>query len=394
MKNKNLICLILCFAVLISCMCTIGFATSSNLTISAQDVQISTNDDTFSVPVIIGNNTGVAAIGFDVTYNAAIMELTSVGNGTVFAKDDFTEGDLSKTPYTVSCMNASSDNAKNGMLVKLNFKLKTSVSAGMLNNAVKLENAEAFKLNETQVNITTKNSTLTIIDAGCITISANDIYVEEDTQTVDVEIDIDHNPGVAVLGFDIAYNSELFELTNVKEARFINTLPLTKGDLTKAPYSVLAFNDTEDAFNIGRFLTLTFTVKAPCEPGKYAISLSNAEAFNYNEIALDVEFDKKKYATTNTTNNMSCGVGISEVVVEDNTVSFTADVTNYEEVNDDAKVTAIMYDANDKPVSVELEKAETQVDFNFDEKGTYVKVLVVSNKNLKPLSKPLYYKID
>ena len=388
MKNKNILCFVLCIALMLSLMCPVAYA-SEGVGLSVVSKEVTADMLGFDVQIKVTSNSGIAALGFDVNYDNDILSLTGVTNGNVFDNDDITEGVLTKTPYTVSCMNAKGNRYLTGTLVTLHFEFNSSAIAGKYD--ITLSNAEAFKHNETEVPVTLKSGSVTVnqITHESLSVTSSKLVIDDTSLTAEAKINITANPGVAVIGFDVEYNKNYFRLTDINEARFKNTLPLTLGDMDKNPYKVLAYNENKNATNTGHFLTLKFDVISYPEGDEY-LTLKNAEAFNYDEAPVDVKLINYVKPAV----KVEAKVEVEEVVITENKVTFTVEPEPDMEITPTTKVTAVMCGAGDKILDTSIKGTTEELDFSFNEKGNYIKVFVFDTKNLKPLSKPLYLPID
>ena len=167
----------------------------------------------------------------------------------------------------------------------------------------------------------------------------------------------------------------------------MNELPLTYGNFDKNPYTVLAYNEYGNTRQKGHFLTLIFDVYDIPENDEY-LTLSNAEAFNYDEEEIDVKLIDHADAPS----EMETKIEMSETHISDEKVSIT--VESIEEIPENAAITAVMYGQGNRTLNTQFKEADETVDFSFDNEGEYIKVFVMDIRNLRPLSKPLYLSID
>ena len=205
--------------------------------------------------------------------------------------------------------------------------------------------------------------------------------------SAEARVNITANPGIAVVGFDIAYNDNYFRLRDVYEEDFWSELPLTYGNYDKNPYTVLAYNEQRNTWETGRFLTLVFDIYDIPESDEY-LTLSNAEAFNYDEEEVKVKLINHEETAT----VLETKIEMSDIDISDNNISITVDTTD--ELPENAAITAVMYGQGNLTLSTQLKSADERVDFRFENKGNYIKVFVMDIRNLRPLSKPLYLSID
>ena len=199
MKNKNILCLVLCIALVLNIMCFTAYA-DNNVTVSVVNKVIDEDMTSFDVQIKLTSNPGIAALGFDVGYDEDIMELTGVTNGNIFDNDDITEGVIWNNPYTVSCMTPYDNIYTTGTLVTLHFELHMYSDPGSYD--ITIHNAEAFRLDETEVDVSALNGTVTVkeITHNKLSVTGTRIIVDEEYMTAKARVNITANPGIAVVG--------------------------------------------------------------------------------------------------------------------------------------------------------------------------------------------------
>ena len=95
--------------------------------------------------------------------------------------------------------------------------------------------------------------------------------------TVNVNITLSGNPGIASLKLSVAYDADSFELVSAADG---GTLPgFTAGQLTKNPYTLMWSNSSSTSGN-GTLATLSFRIKEGSSAGSKAISVSAVECYN------------------------------------------------------------------------------------------------------------------
>lgn len=94
---------------------------------------------------------------------------------------------------------------------------------------------------------------------------------------------VENNPGIAVLGFKIGYDSSAMTLQSVTSNDIFTSSDITAGDISKNPYTFSAMNASANIKTNGNLVTLTFKIKDTCDNGTYAITLTEPEAYNINE---------------------------------------------------------------------------------------------------------------
>lgn len=116
---KNVIVCALTVILLISCMAVKPAYAADNVNIKVGDITTSA-DGTYSVPIIIENNTGLAGVIFKVNYDTTVLKLVK----TETSKDIFTTSIINKaTVGSVTYVYAEAGNTTgNGTLFTLQFK--------------------------------------------------------------------------------------------------------------------------------------------------------------------------------------------------------------------------------------------------------------------------------
>ncbi len=99
-----------------------------------------------------------------------------------------------------------------------------------------------------------------------------------------IDIGVKSNPGIAIIGFDISYDSQYITLTNVNHSNDVfSASAFTPGNTEENPYKVLAYNANGNRTADGNLISLRFYVKEDCPSGTYDITISNVECYNIDE---------------------------------------------------------------------------------------------------------------
>ncbi len=119
-----------------------------------------------------------------------------------------------------------------------------------------------------------------------LTIQAEDIEITKGTTTFEVDIEITENPGVATLGFNVGYDSNVFTLKNIKNGVIFADDEIDS-NIAKNPFIISAVSGKGNKTAKGVLVTLVFDVKSTSATGTYNITLSENETlggyYNYNE---------------------------------------------------------------------------------------------------------------
>ena len=261
-----------------------------------------------SVPINIIENTGFMSIKLSVAYDED-FELVGWTEGTVFPYVANQEGvsgttglpapgncsphngtslepeDLAKNPFTVSYISAlEANNTATGRLIVLNFKVPEDTAAGLYPITATVE--EAFSQSGT-VSGTTETPLPDPITSAC-TVTAGGIQVRDTTNTfnivaadteakisdgsVEVDINLENNPGIAKLGFTVEFQSNYLEFAGVT----------SYGIFAETDFADVVANDgklyvyAENASGVtasGKLVTLKFNYTDAVNAGEYDLAV-------------------------------------------------------------------------------------------------------------------------
>ncbi|MBE6606255.1 MAG: CHAP domain-containing protein [Ruminococcaceae bacterium] len=105
--------------------------------------------------------------------------------------------------------------------------------------------------------------------------------------TVDVVINIENNPGIAVLGFNVNYDNSAMTLKSATLGEIFSGE--LECNIASVPFVFNVYSGSENKMKNGNLVTLQFEIKPDCSRGDYTISLSDLEALNIDES--NVSFD-------------------------------------------------------------------------------------------------------
>ena len=115
-------------------------------------------------------------------------------------------------------------------------------------------------------------------------------------QLIDVPIKLTQNPGVAIIGFNVNYDSSKMTLVTAELGDiFTGNFDC---NIAKVPYMFNVY-DTNDKKNDGTLVTLTFEMKSDCPEGSYDITLTGQEAFNIEEDDVELTLKNGKITVRN-----------------------------------------------------------------------------------------------
>ncbi len=231
--------------------------------LSVSDAEV-TVGQTVTTTINIDQNPGVAAFGVYVDYDAEAMALESITTNGLFATEMPNEDPAYILAYSTT------DNTKTGAYATLTFKVLVDCVPGEYAVTLRQENADDFAVN---VN---SDELPTVLDGGTITVVPKDplvAHVESATirsgKTVDVDIVIDENSGVAAFNFNVVYDTTVMTLETVTSSEMFANVVVNKDN---NPPTVLVYQ-TDDSYATGTLATLSFLVNDDVE-GDYTVSLA------------------------------------------------------------------------------------------------------------------------
>ena len=117
-------------------------------------------------------------------------------------------------------------------------------------------------------------------------IKADTVEVPVGTNEVSVAISIANNPGIATIGFQVAYDSQYLTFKEWTTSGKIFSASETDTNTAKNPFLLSSYTGSANKTANGEYVTLTFELKPNCPIGKYDILLSESVlggAYNFDE---------------------------------------------------------------------------------------------------------------
>lgn len=263
---------------------------------------------TVSVPINIVENTGFIAIKLDVEYDET-FELVGWTEGTVFPYVANQEGvsgtdglpasgkisahnatssaaeDLAKNPFTVYYVSTyEANNTSKGKLITLEFKVPEDTAVG--NYPITATVVEAFSQSGT-VSGTTVTPLPDDITSACTTV-AGAIRVADTTNTfnivaesteakikdgyVEVDINLENNPGITKLGFAVEFNSNYLEFAGVTSYGVFAEADFDAVTAEDGSLYIYAESDAKVTTS-GKLVTLKFTYTDEVVSGEYNLDI-------------------------------------------------------------------------------------------------------------------------
>lgn len=133
----------------------------------------------------------------------------------------------------------------------------------------------------------------TAFAADSMQIIAGNVSVEEGTKTVEVDITIPNNPGIATVNFNIDYDGSVMKLKKVTKGEIFTED--VNCNVNAKPASLLLYTGAGNKEKSGVLATLTFEIKDGTPAGKYDIVLSEKAGGG----VLDIDENKVPYEFVN-----------------------------------------------------------------------------------------------
>ncbi len=123
--------------------------------------------DTISVQITVENNPGIIALRIFVEYDAKVLQLTDVQDGTVFSTGKSTfNNHLEAIPFTMLWEDGASkvNYTSNGTLVTLTFTVLESAKGGNSSVTVTYDSSSTFNVDLVEVPFTIQNGSVSVIE--------------------------------------------------------------------------------------------------------------------------------------------------------------------------------------------------------------------------------------
>ena len=117
-------------------------------------------------------------------------------------------------------------------------------------------------------------------------------------QIVDVAVEIKNNPGIAIIGFDVEYDSTALTLKSISSGEIFADSEID-GNIEKVPFTFNAYTGKENKKENGTLVTMQFEIKEGCEEKDYNIVLKAIEALNLDEETVKFEAVNGKITVKN-----------------------------------------------------------------------------------------------
>ena len=263
--------------------------------IAEGSISVSTSSDapiggTFNVDVDITDNPGIAAVRLGVEYDSNAFEFDSITYGDIFDENAFTEGNPDCNPYIILACVADANVSVTGKLATLTFNVKPEATLG--GYEINIVNLEACDIYESDVSFDITNGFVTVSEPDYPTVNVTPV-VSSDGEKVYAYLNFINNPGVAMLGFDIEYDSNIMTLTNATNGSVFPARDITYGNISMNPYSFLAYDTSNNVMGDGPFFILEFDLIGDATAADIttsSITIGPIESYDIDENV--VEFSK------------------------------------------------------------------------------------------------------
>ena len=260
--------------------------------------------ETVNVNIDLQKNPGIASLKFSVDYDE-YLTLTNVEFNGAFGSY-VTAPEPYKNPQSISMISPLSDVTASGTFATLTFVIADNAPSDYnADIVITHDEDDVFNSDFDSVPVTVEN--------GCIHIAGESetsftVQAESVTgvpgETVQVKINLQNNPGIASLKFNVEYD-EYLTLTNVEFNSAFGSY-VTAPEPYKNPQSISMISPLSDVTASGTFATLTFVI-ADNAPSDYdadiVITYDEDNIFNSN-------FDTVSIKTKNSVVHIASGCRI------------------------------------------------------------------------------------
>lgn len=198
------------------------------------------NGEMIRVPINIANNPGIIALLIRISYNAEMLELTSVENGTVFNKSSAVfSRDLSTNPYGISWEDglSASNNTNNGILATLVFRVKDESTENRSEVAVTIEEDSTFDTELNPVSFETSSGLV----SECVLWAKNGAVVDHPMRIIyGLNCGLESLQDYVYTNDDISFNSSS---NNLRIWGTGSNIQLLKNEEMLEEYTIVIFGD-------------------------------------------------------------------------------------------------------------------------------------------------------
>lgn len=276
-------------------------------TIAVSDVYADFETGTAKVEVSVLNNPGISSLKFDIAYDKELtlldVELNEAFGAYVTTPVPYTN------PQSVSVLSPLQEIAENGRLATLTFDIsKVDKRKAFSTISVKCDNENIFDENLEEITFETVDGKIIFNDTSLTEYFDDSVLMEVPQmklvigetagmpgEDVKVEINLNNNPGIASLKFDVLYDDVLTLKTVTFNSAF--GAYITAPEPYKNPQTISMISPMQEIDVNGNVATLTFTISEEAKDGYVAeidavYDEDNLFDGDYNNVALSVEKGK------------------------------------------------------------------------------------------------------
>ena len=246
--------------------------------------------DTVEVEISVSDNPGIASLKFDVEY-ADCLTLEGVTFNSAFGPYATTPPVYSN-PQRITLISPFSECTVNGVLATLTFKIADDAPAGEYDISLSYIQSETYDSDFNDVAVDLTDGSVTVgggseapIPSGAMTLTAGDAEGAPG-ETVEIDVTIANNPGIASLKFDVEYADCL----TLKSVTFNSAFGpyATTPPVYSNPQRITLISPFSECKVNGVLATLTFKIADDTPAGEYDISLSYIQGETYDSDFNDV----------------------------------------------------------------------------------------------------------
>ena len=267
--------------------------------------------DTVEVKLNINNNPGITALSLSIAYSSDDLELLSIENAGLFS-DSISNGQITDNPVTVSWFASNSSNVSNsGTLAILKFRIKENAVTSIV--SVSYDEDNVFNSDFENVFFNTTNATVKVLEKPVQEPTAEPTEAPTETpqgdpcfalssvsgsigDEVEINLNVNNNPGITALSLRISYSEEDIELISVNDAGLFEN-NISNGIIGSNPFVISWFaNNSTNNSNSGTLAVLKFRLKDGAQNSVIAVDYDEDNVFTsdfdnvfFNTINANVE---------------------------------------------------------------------------------------------------------
>lgn len=285
----------------------------TDVILDKSEVTLTVNEKTLLTARVIPDD----ATNKNLTWNTSNASVVTVKNGVVTAVAPgtatvtVTTDDGGKTAVCTVTVNAATVSVTGVTLNKTSASLtvgENQILIATVSPADATDQSVSWKSSDTSI-ATVENGVVTAVAPGtatitvttadggktasCVVTVSEPIAEDKPTvrvssvtgragETVDITVELENNPGIAVIGFDVNYDTNALALKAFTAGNIFADTEVD-GNLEKVPFTFNAYTGKANKTDSGILITLQFEIKEDCEEKTYPIGVTAVEALNIDE---------------------------------------------------------------------------------------------------------------